>query len=106
VRLDRIRAGMKGVIDRGTAASVFRGTRFDRLRAALYGKTGTAPTGEQDAAGHGLATVWFAGWIEPGALPGYPHRIAFAAFASRSEATGGEHAAPVVAAVLESLAAH
>jgi cell division protein FtsI/penicillin-binding protein 2 len=106
VRLDRIRAGMKGVIDRGTAAGVFRGARFDRLRPALYGKTGTAPTGEQDASGHELATVWFAGWIEPGALPGYPHRLAFAAFASRSEATGGEHAAPVVAAVLATLAAH
>ncbi|MGZ5198488.1 MAG: penicillin-binding transpeptidase domain-containing protein [Telluria sp.] len=106
VRLDRIRAGMKGVIDRGTAAAVFRGARFDRLRPALYGKTGTAPTGERDASGHELATVWFAGWLESGAVPGYPHRLAFAAFASRSEATGGEHAAPVVAAVLDSLVAH
>jgi hypothetical protein len=106
VRLDRIRAGMKGVIDRGTAAGVFRGARFDQLRPSLYGKTGTAPTGEEDAAGHQLATVWFAGWIEAGALPGHPHRLAFAAFVSRSEATGGEHAAPIVAAVLESMTAH
>jgi cell division protein FtsI/penicillin-binding protein 2 len=106
VRLDRIRAGMKGVIERGTAASVFRGARFDRLRPFLYGKTGTAPTGEQDVSGHELATVWFAGWLEPGALPGYPHRVAFASFVSRSEATGGEHAAPIVAAVLGTLMAH
>jgi cell division protein FtsI/penicillin-binding protein 2 len=104
VRLDRIRAGMKGVIDRGTAASVFRPAAFDQLRPGLYGKTGTAPTGETDAAGHALATVWFTGWLEPGSVPGQAHRLAFAVFASRSEATGGEHAAPVVAALLRELA--
>jgi cell division protein FtsI/penicillin-binding protein 2 len=106
VRLDRIRAGMKGVIDRGTAASVFRPAAFDRVRPGLFGKTGTAPTAETDAAGHQLATVWFTGWLEPDTLPGQPHRLAFAVFASRSEATGGEHAAPVVAALLQALARH
>jgi cell division protein FtsI/penicillin-binding protein 2 len=103
VRLDRIRAGMKGVVDRGTAASAFRAARFDSLRPGLYGKTGTAPTSEQDSQGRTLNTVWFTGWIEPGRLPGQHHRLAFAAFVSRSEATGGEHAAPIVAAVLRAL---
>jgi cell division protein FtsI/penicillin-binding protein 2 len=100
VRLDRIRAGMKGVVDVGTAAGAFRGARFDTLRRGLSGKTGTAPTGPQ---GKGAsATVWFAGWLEPGSLPGQTHRLALAAFVSHSEATGGEHAAPIVAAVLAS----
>jgi beta-lactamase class D len=91
------------VVDSGTAASAFRGARFARARAGLYGKTGTSLTGEADARGRELATVWFAGWIEPGSLPGQRHRLAFAAFASRSEGTGGEHAAPVIAAVLRAL---
>jgi hypothetical protein len=48
--------------------------------------------------------VWFAGWLEPGSLPGLAHRLALAVFASHSEATGGEHAAPVAAAILATLA--
>jgi cell division protein FtsI/penicillin-binding protein 2 len=100
VRLDRIRAGMKGVIDTGTAAGAFRTARFDTLRRGLSGKTGTAPTGPE---GNGaLATVWFTCWLEPGSLPGQKHRLAVAAFVSHSEVTGGEHAAPIVAAVLAS----
>jgi cell division protein FtsI/penicillin-binding protein 2 len=103
VRLDRIRAGMKGVVDRGTAASAFRGARFDHIRAGLYGKTGTSLTGETDQKGRELSTVWFVGWLEPGSVPGQSHRLAFAAFVSRSAGTGGEHAAPVIAAVLHAL---
>jgi cell division protein FtsI/penicillin-binding protein 2 len=98
VRLDRIRAGMKGVVDGGTAAGAFRGRGFDTLRPGLFGKTGTAPTGVGDQ-----ATVWFMGWLEPGSLPGQTRRLAFAAFVSRSELTGGAHAAPVVAALLRSM---
>jgi Penicillin binding protein transpeptidase domain len=105
VRLDRIRAGLKAVVERGTAASAFRGAAFDGMREGLYGKTGTSLTGETDARGRELATVWFAGWIEPGTLARQRHRLAFAAFVSRSEGTGGEHAAPVVAAVLRALQA-
>jgi cell division protein FtsI/penicillin-binding protein 2 len=103
VRLDRVRAGMKGVVDVGTAAGAFRAHEFDGLRAGLFGKTGTAPTGQLDAAGRELATVWFTGWLEPGSIRGQGHRLAVAAFASHSEATGGEHAAPVVAAVLRAM---
>lgn len=97
VRLDRIRAGMKGVIERGTAATAFRCAACAPLRAGLYGKTGTAPVAED-------ATVWFTGWLEPNTLPGQRHRLAFAVFVSRSEAGGGDHAAPVVAALLAALA--
>jgi len=94
VRLDRIRSGMKGVIDSGTAAGAFGGAALSSVRRGLYGKTGTAPTVE------GAATVWFTGWLEPGALPGQVRRLAFAVFVSHSEASGGEHAAPVMAALL------
>ncbi|WP_323141341.1 penicillin-binding transpeptidase domain-containing protein [Massilia phyllosphaerae] len=100
VRLDRIRAGMKGVVDAGTAAGAFRGPDLAGLRRGLSGKTGTAPVGDGER-----ATVWFTGWLEPGSIPGQAHRLAIAVFVSRSEATGGEHAAPVAAAVLRHLAA-
>lgn len=98
VRLDRIRTGMKGVVDKGTAAGAFRAREFDGLRSGLFGKTGTAPTGAD-----GMATVWFMGWLEPGSLPGQTRRLAFAAFVSQSSLTGGAHAAPVVAALLRAM---
>jgi cell division protein FtsI/penicillin-binding protein 2 len=99
VRLDRVRAGLKGVVDAGTAAGAFRGPELERVRRGLSGKTGTAPVGDGD-----LATVWFTGWLEPGSLPGQRHRLAVAVFVSRSDGTGGGHAAPVAAAVLRHLA--
>ena len=98
VRLDRIRAGLHGVVANGTAASAFRGAEFDGLRAGLFGKTGTAPVGDD-----GQATVWFTGYLEPGSIPGQRRRLAFAVFVSRSDATGGEHAAPVVASLLRTM---
>jgi len=98
IRLDRIKAGMKGVVDVGTGAGAFGGAALAGVRPGLYGKTGTAPTGED------TATVWFTGWLEAGSLPGQTHRLAMAAFVSHSAGTGGEHAAPVVAAVLSTLA--
>ena len=98
VRLDRVKAGMKGVVDVGTGAGAFGGAALASVRPGLYGKTGTAPSGED------TATVWFTGWLEPGTLPGQTHRLAMAAFVSHSAGTGGEHAAPVVAAVLSTLA--
>lgn len=100
VRLDRVRAGMKGVVDGGTAAGAFRARAFDRLRPGLYGKTGTAPAGASD-----LATVWFIGWLEPGSLPGQARRLAFAVHVSHSAGTGGGHAAPVIAALLQAMQA-
>ena len=98
VRLDRVRAGMKGVIDAGTAAGALRCAGCAPLRAGLFGKTGTAPVTDNEA------TVWFTGWLEPGTLPGQARRLAFAVFVSRSEGTGGDHAAPVAAALLATLA--
>src|SRR5205823_5248827 len=99
VRLDRIRVGMKGVVDAGTAAGAFRGAELAGVRHGLSGKTGTAPVGDGER-----ATVWFTGWLEPHSLPGQAHRLALAVFVSQSEGTGGEHAAPVAAAVLRHLA--
>ena len=102
VRLDRIRAGMKGVVDVGTAANAFKAPELATVRRGLFGKTGTAPTSGTDGA---TATVWFTGYLEPGSIPGQRHRLAFATFVSHSEAGGGDHAAPVVAAVLKGMAA-
>jgi cell division protein FtsI/penicillin-binding protein 2 len=99
VRLDRVRAGMKGVVDVGTAAGAFRAPALAGIRRGLSGKTGTAPVGDGS-----LATVWFTGWLEPRSVPGQDHRLAVAVFVSRSEATGGAHAAPVAAALLRALA--
>jgi cell division protein FtsI/penicillin-binding protein 2 len=99
IRLDRIKAGMKGVVDVGTGAGAFRGAALAGVRPGLYGKTGTAPSGED------TATVWFTGWLEAGSLPGQTHRLAMAAFTSHSDVTGGEHAAPVIAAILSTLSA-
>ena len=98
VRLDRIRAGMKGVVDIGTASNAFRAPDLAGIRRGLSGKTGTAPVGDGS-----LATVWFTGWLERHSVPGQEHRLAVAVFVSCSEATGGEHAAPVAAALLRSL---
>jgi cell division protein FtsI/penicillin-binding protein 2 len=105
MRLDRIRAGMKGVVDRGTAASAFAAPALRQVRLGLYGKTGTAPVkvGGADGGQDVVNTVWFTGWLEPGSVPGQKHRWAFAAFASHSQLTGGAHAAPMVAGVLGSL---
>ena len=102
VRLDRIRAGMKGVVEVGTAAGAFRGAALDAVRRGLYGKTGTAPTVAvgSDGTRSEVSTVWFTGYLEPGSLPGQERRLAFAAFVSHSDATGGGHAAPVIAALL------
>jgi cell division protein FtsI/penicillin-binding protein 2 len=98
VRLDRVRAGLHGVVNHGTAAGAFRAPEFDGLRAGLHGKTGTAPSGPD-----GQSTVWFTGWLEPGSISGEQRRLAFAVFVSQSDATGGEHAAPVVAALLRAM---
>jgi cell division protein FtsI/penicillin-binding protein 2 len=103
VRLDRIRAGMKGVVDVGTAANAFKAPELADVRRGLSGKTGTAPTGPASGADGATATVWFTGWLEPGSIPGQRHRLAFAAFVSHSEASGGDHAAPVVASVLRTM---
>lgn len=97
-RLDRIRKGMKGVIDSGTASAAFSAPGLAEVRRGLYGKTGTAPVSEDEA------TVWFTGWLEAGSLPGQTRRLAFAAFVSHSQLTGGGHAAPIVATLLKAMA--
>jgi len=96
VRLDRIRAGMKAVVAEGTAKNAFRSPNLAALIGGIYGKTGTAP-------GPDFNTAWFIGYIEPGTIPGEKRRLAFAVMVSRTRLTGGGHAAPVVASLVESL---
>lgn len=107
VRLDRIRAGMKGVVDEGTAAGAFANPQLASIRRGLSGKTGTSPAMVTTASGRQreLATVWFAGWLEPHSIAGEKRRLALAVFISHSDSSGGEHAAPVVASVLSAMAA-
>jgi cell division protein FtsI/penicillin-binding protein 2 len=98
MRLDRVRAGMAGVVAHGTAAGAFNSPAMAALRPHLYGKTGTAPVAE------GQNSAWFIGYLEPGQLPGQKQRWAFAAWVSHTDLTGGAAAAPLVAAFLASVA--
>ena len=84
VRLDRIRAGMKGVVDVGTAAGAFRGAAL--RHAAARPVRQDRHLAHRAAGRRRSATVWFTGWLEPGSLPGQAHRLAVAAFVSHSEA--------------------
>jgi cell division protein FtsI/penicillin-binding protein 2 len=93
VRLDRIRAGMKAVVEQGTAKTAF--AHLPAERRGIYGKTGTVPRGQGAARRQNMS--WFVGYIEPGTIEGEQRRLAFAVMISRTEETGGTGAARVVA---------
>lgn len=101
MKLQRLRVGMKAVVETGTARSAFSAPDLALLARYTYGKTGTAPT---PSVGANLNTAWFVGWIEPGAWPGLTRRLAFASFVTHTLLTGGAQAAPIVAALLKQLA--
>jgi cell division protein FtsI/penicillin-binding protein 2 len=101
IATDRIRQGMQLVATAGTARAAFADPRFDLLRPYLYLKTGTADLDETGA----LQNAWLVGWLEPGALPGEPRRLAFACLISHVTGAGGEECGPVVAEWLAALAA-
>ena len=101
VATDRIRRGMRLVVESGTARAAFADPRLGPLRGHLYAKTGTA---DLDATGT-EQNAWLVGWLEPGALPREPRRLAFACMMTQVQGTGGEECGPVVAAWLLALAA-
>lgn len=101
IATDRIRRGMRLVVDAGTARTAFADSRFAWLRSHLYAKTGTADLDETGA----VQNAWLVGWLEPGALHGEPRRLAFACRISHVGGTGGEECGPVVAAWLTAMAA-
>lgn len=101
MKLHRLRAGMKSVVEQGTARNAFSAQDLAFLAKHIYGKTGTAPT---PSVGANLNTAWFVGWVEPGAWPGLNRRLAFASFVTHTPLTGGGQAAPVVAALMKQLA--
>jgi len=93
-----LRAGLKGVVEAGTAAGAFPRP----LACRVYGKTGTA---EIDAARE-YNSGWFIGWREPG-TPGEP-RLAIACMTTHATGGyrfGGTACAPVVSRVLQALEA-
>ena len=100
ITTDRIRQGMRLVVDEGTARTAFANPRFDAIRPYLYAKTGTADLDETGA----MQNAWLVGWLEPGALPGEARRLAFACLISHAAGTGGEECGPVVADWLAALA--
>ncbi len=102
LRLDRIRAGMAEVVKTGTADGVFRASGPNPLRDGIFGKTGTAPMSHLGQKPK-LYMAWFVGYIEPGTLPGERRRLAFAAWVSRTQLYGGQHAAPMVSAWMEEM---
>lgn len=101
MKLQRLRTGMKAVVEQGTARNAFSAQDMALFAKHIYGKTGTAPT---PSIGANLNTAWFVGWVEPGAWPGLTRRLAFACFVTHTPLTGGGQAAPVVAAILKQLA--
>ena len=100
IATDRIRQGMQLVVSAGTARTAFADPRFDALRPFLYAKTGTADLDETGA----VQNAWLVGWLEPGAVPNEPRRLAFACLISHVAGTGGEECGPVVAEWLATLA--
>lgn len=99
LKLDRVKQGMKEVVDSGTAAGAFGASPALKQKSQhIYGKTGTAPIQNSD-----LNTVWFVGYVEGGAIAGHPNPLAFAVKVTHTQGTGGAVAAPVVASILDTL---
>lgn len=94
--LDWVQAGMKAVVNNGTAVE-----KLGKFAPLVYGKTGTAqatPKGEPKQ-----LTAWFTGFYTP--LKGKPEAatLAFACQITRSNSGGGSVCAPVIRDVLEAL---
>jgi len=100
VRTDRIRAGMALAVSSGTARGAFARRELDNVRRLVWGKTGTAPHGDE-----ARNNAWFVGGIEAGGIPGQNRRLVFAVQVSNtgSGETGGTRAATVVAELLSQL---
>lgn len=94
--LDWVQAGMKAVVNNGTAAK-----KLGEFAPFVYGKTGTAqatPKGEPKQ-----LSAWFTGFYTP--IEGKPEAatLAFTCQITRSNTGGGAVCAPVIRNVLEAL---
>lgn len=99
IRLDRIRNGMHAVVQTGTARTIFQANATRRqISTGVFGKTGTASNPHSNR-----KTAWFTGWIEPNTIPGENRKLAFAVRIRETQRNGGDHAAEVIATLLESL---
>lgn len=95
-----LRGSLHNVVIGGTAGSAFARSP---LRDRVYGKTGTAQTGEGD---NSTNSVWFIGWIDGlGQRKWRSRRIAFACLVTHikqegSATAGGKVCAPIVEQIL------
>ena len=107
-RLEKIQAAIVDAAKDSGADEEFgdwlakHGLSPDDLKAMVAGDMGLGIVMPPPEAGSPSVRMLM-GWLEPGSLPGQTRRLAFAAFVSHSAATGGGHAAPVVAALLQSM---
>jgi cell division protein FtsI/penicillin-binding protein 2 len=99
--LNGLRAGLHDVVTNGSAADAFRNRPY---MSNLYGKTGTAETGDSVSSTN---SVWFAGWVDGvGGHAGAGRRLAFACVAThmkRDGAFGGSVCAPAIERLLTRL---
>jgi cell division protein FtsI/penicillin-binding protein 2 len=95
-----LRSSLHNVVLNGTAASAFARSP---LRSRIYGKTGTAQTGNDEASTN---SVWFIGWIDGlGQQRWRDRRIAFACLVTHiaqqgDAAAGGKVCAPIIEQIL------
>lgn len=123
VDMSPIRAGMKSVVEVGTAANAFSATSpLKMAKCNVYGKTGTAEirTGEPESGGKArphVNSAWFVGWAEaqafealraPGAeVGGWRAPLAFGCYISHAYGDarfGGTSCARVTADFLQLVA--
>jgi cell division protein FtsI/penicillin-binding protein 2 len=93
-----LRGALHNVVVNGTARTAFARSL---LQARVYGKTGTAETGDDEASTN---SVWFIGWIDGlGQRRWRGRRIAFACLVThteRDESAGGRVCAPLIEQIL------
>jgi hypothetical protein len=107
--LGLLRAGMRAVVQVGSAAQAFAQVFGDRLdgplRCNTYALTGTGQvgSGSRSRGLQGISSAWFVGWHQPAA--GEP--LVFACMVSHAHGddsrTGGQVCAPIVARLLDRL---
>ena len=104
LKLDLVHRGMQAVVQVGTAHAAFSKSP-PAIRCHTYAKTGTAQIDSPSGVREPYNSAWLIGWHQPPA-PGRP--LAFACMVTQvkgKKTTGGAVCGPIVAKLLERLAA-